>query len=88
MKSTSWKKSKSRKTKLHTVLTLDEFNFIIAVVSYSLEDILQRNEAKKQTMYEKIEAELRRVQQALHFSRTVSTMSPPSEEYSTEHFTL
>jgi hypothetical protein len=41
---------------------------------------LQRNEAKKETMYEKIEAELRGVQQALHSSRTVSTAPPPLEE--------
>jgi hypothetical protein len=31
-------------------------------------------------MYEKIEAELRGVQQALHSSRVVSTAPPPSEE--------
>jgi hypothetical protein len=31
-------------------------------------------------MYEKIEIELRGVQQALHSSHTVSTMPPPSEE--------
>jgi hypothetical protein len=36
------------------VLTLDDFDFIIAVVSYISKDILQRNEAKKETMYEKL----------------------------------
>jgi hypothetical protein len=45
-----------------------------------LKDLLQRNEARKETMYEKIEAELRGVQQALHSSHTVSTASPPSKE--------
>jgi hypothetical protein len=33
MKPTSWKNSKATKTKLQTVLTLDDFDFIIAVVS-------------------------------------------------------
>jgi hypothetical protein len=59
---------------------VDDFNFIIAVVSDASEDILQRNEAKQETMYERIEAELRGVQQALHSSHAVSTAPPPSEE--------
>jgi hypothetical protein len=58
MKPTSRKKSKASKTKLQTVLMLDDFDFIIAAVSDASEDILQRNEAKQETMYEKIEAEL------------------------------
>jgi hypothetical protein len=57
MKPISQKKSRASKTKLKTVLTLDEFDFIITVVSDALEDILQRNEAKQETMHEKIEAE-------------------------------
>jgi hypothetical protein len=59
---------------------VDDFDFIIAVVSDALEDILQRNEAKQETMYERLEAELRGVQQALHSSCTVSIAPPPSEE--------
>jgi hypothetical protein len=55
MKPTSRKKSKASKTKLQTVLTLDDFDFIIAAVSDASEDILQRNEAKQETMYERIE---------------------------------
>jgi hypothetical protein len=80
MKPTSRKKSKASKTKLQIVLTLDDFDFIITTISDALEDLLQRNEAKKETMYEKIEAELRRVQHALHSSRAVFTAPPPSEE--------
>jgi hypothetical protein len=76
MKSTSQKKSKASKTKLQTMLTVDDFDFIIAPVSDASEDILQRNEAKQETMYETIEVELRGVQQALHSSRTVSTAPP------------
>jgi hypothetical protein len=80
MKPTSRKKSKASKPKLQTVLMVDDFDFIIAAVSDASEDILQRNEEKQETMYERIEAELRGVQQALHSSRAVSTAPPPSEE--------
>jgi len=51
MKPKSQKNSKDSKTKLQTVITLNDFDFIIIVVSDALEDILQRNEAKKETMY-------------------------------------
>jgi hypothetical protein len=43
------------------MITLDDFEFIIEVVSDSLKDLLQRNESKKDTMYEKIEGEMRGV---------------------------
>jgi hypothetical protein len=36
------------------VLTLNDFDFIITFVSDTSEDILKRNEAKKETMYEKL----------------------------------
>jgi hypothetical protein len=79
-KSTSWKKSKASKPKLQTVLMVDDFDFIIAVVSYASEYILQRTEAKQETMYGRIEAEMRGVQKSLHSSRTVSIVPPPPEE--------
>jgi hypothetical protein len=41
---------------------------------------MQNTEAKQATMYEKIEIELRGVQQALHSNRTVSVVPLPSEE--------
>jgi hypothetical protein len=78
MKPTSRKKSKDSNAKLQTVLMLDDFHFIIAVVLDASEDLLQRNEAKQETMYEIIEAELRGVQHALHSSHTVPTAPPPS----------
>jgi hypothetical protein len=62
------------------VLTVNDFDFIIAVVSDTSEDILQRNKAKQETMYEIIEADLRGVHQAHHSSHRVSTMPPPSKE--------
>jgi chromosome segregation ATPase len=80
MKPTSRKKSKASKPQMQTVLTVDDIDLIIVVVSDTSEDILQRSEEKQETMYERIEAELRGVQQALHSSRAVSTAPPPSEE--------
>jgi hypothetical protein len=47
MKPTSWKKSKASKPNLQTVLTIDDFDFIIVVVLDASQDILQNNEAKK-----------------------------------------
>jgi hypothetical protein len=62
------------------MLTLDDFDFLIVVISNDSQDIMQNTEAKKATMYEKIETELRGVQQALHSSHAVSIVPPPSEE--------
>jgi hypothetical protein len=62
------------------VLTVNDFNFIIAVVSYASEDILQRTKSKQEAMYDIIETELRGVQQALHSSTCSSTAPLPLEE--------
>jgi hypothetical protein len=62
------------------MLTLDDFDFIIVTVSDASKDVFQINEAKQETMYERIEAELRGVWQALHSSHTVSIAPSPSEE--------
>jgi hypothetical protein len=59
---------------------VDYIDFIITVVSDASEDILKRTEEKQETMYERIEVELRGVQQTLHSSHAVSTMPPPSDE--------
>jgi hypothetical protein len=61
------------------MLMLDDFDFIIAVVLDASQYIMQNIEAKKATMYEKIEIELRGVQQALQYSCTVSTATSPLE---------
>jgi hypothetical protein len=58
---------------------LDDFDFIITAVSDASEDILQRNETKQETMYERLEAELRGVQQALHSNSAVPIALPPSK---------
>jgi hypothetical protein len=80
MKPTSRKKSRATLTKMQTVLTVDDFDFIIAAVADASQDILQKHEAKQEEMYDRIEVELRGVQQALQSSRAVSTAPPPSEE--------
>jgi hypothetical protein len=80
MKPTSWKKSKASNSKLQTMLTVDDFNFIITAVSDASGDILQRNEAKQEAMYDRIETELRGVKQALHANHAVSIVPLPPEE--------
>jgi hypothetical protein len=54
MKPTLRKKSKASKPQMQTVLMMDDIDLIIAAVSYTSEDILYRNEAKQETMYEKL----------------------------------
>jgi hypothetical protein len=64
---------------MQIVFTIDDIDFIIVVVLDILEYILQRNEAKQDTMYEIIEAKLKGVQQALYSSRIVSNAPPTLE---------
>jgi hypothetical protein len=58
MKPSSRKKSRATLTKMQTVLTADDFDFIIAVVADASKDILQKHEAKKEEMYDIIKVEL------------------------------
>jgi hypothetical protein len=75
MKPSSRKKSKASRPKLQNVLTVDDINLIIVVVSDTSEDILQCNKEKLETMYKRIEAEMKGVQQAL-YSRCVMSIAP------------
>jgi hypothetical protein len=61
------------------MLTVDDFDFIIATVAYASQDILQKQEAEQEEMYDIIEVELRGVQKALQSRRIVSIVPPPSE---------
>jgi hypothetical protein len=45
-KPTSRKKSRATMTKMQTILTIDDFDFIIAVVNDASQEILQKHEAK------------------------------------------
>jgi hypothetical protein len=44
------------------MLTVDDIQFIITAVEDASEDILQRHEAKQETMYDKIMKELKYIQ--------------------------
>ena len=61
-------------TKMQTVLTSDDFDFLIAAMQDASLDIAEKQEAKQEDMYDRIETELRGVQQALQSSHTVSTV--------------
>jgi hypothetical protein len=61
------------------MLTVDDIQLIITVVEDASEDILQRHEAKQETWYDKIEKELKDIQQAIQSSHAVST-APSSTE--------
>jgi hypothetical protein len=61
------------------VLTVDDVDLIIAAIEDDLEDILQRHEAKQETLYDKIEKELREIHQYIYSSRAVSTVSSSSK---------
>jgi hypothetical protein len=74
LKSSSRKKPRTPVTKMWTTLTLDDFNFIIAAVNDASQEILEKQEAKQEKMYNRIEIELQGVQQELQSSRAVSTV--------------
>jgi hypothetical protein len=61
------------------VLTVDDIELIITVVEDALEYILQKHGANKESMYDRIEKELRDIQQAIHLNRAVPT-APSSTE--------
>jgi hypothetical protein len=61
-KPTSRNKSKERNPKCQTILTIDDFYFIIAAVSDASKDIFQNNKAKQESLYDIIATELRGVQ--------------------------
>jgi hypothetical protein len=52
---------------------VDDIDLIIVVVLDTSEDILQGSEAKEETMFDRIEVELKGVQQALYLSHIMST---------------
>jgi hypothetical protein len=76
-KPSSRKKSKASMTKMQTVLTFDDFDFLIAALNDASMEIAEKQEAKQEEMYDRIEIELRGVQQALQSSRAVSNAPFP-----------
>jgi len=65
LKSSSHKKSKATMTKMQTVFTSDEFDFLIAALQDASVEITEKQEAKQEEMYDQIEREIWGVQQAL-----------------------
>jgi hypothetical protein len=65
LKPSSRKKSKYSMTKMQTILTSDDFNFIIAALNDASLEIAEKQEAKQEAMYNRIKIELQGVQQAL-----------------------
>jgi hypothetical protein len=53
-KPSSWNKSKATMTKMHTVLTSDDFDFIIAALNDASLEIVEKQEAKQEYIYERI----------------------------------
>jgi hypothetical protein len=73
------KKTRANKPQSQNVLTVDDIQLIITAVEDTSEDILQRHEAKKETLYKKIEKELKDIKQALYSSHAVSTTPSSSK---------
>jgi hypothetical protein len=61
-KSSVKKKAKATVTKMKTMLNPDDFIFLLATLNEAIEEIREKKEAKQQTMYDRIEAELQGVQ--------------------------
>ena len=61
---------------MKTTLNPDDFNFLLATLNEAIEEIIEK-EAKKQTLYIRIEVELQGVQRALQYNRVVSIAPMP-----------
>jgi hypothetical protein len=66
-------KAKVTVTKMKTTLNPNDFRFLLATLNEAIEEITEKQEAKKQMMYNRIEVELQGVQRALQYNRAVST---------------
>jgi hypothetical protein len=58
LKPSSRKKSKSTMTKMQTILTSDDFDFIIATLNNASLEIAEKQGAKQEEMYDRIEVEI------------------------------
>jgi hypothetical protein len=72
-------KSKASMTKMQNTLTSDDFNFIIAALNDASIDLVEKQEAQQEEIYNRIKVELQGVQQTLQSSCTVSTAPFPLE---------
>jgi hypothetical protein len=65
LKPSSRKKSKATMTKMQTVLTSDDFDFLITSLQDASLEIAEKQEANQEEMYDRIETKLQGVQHAL-----------------------
>jgi hypothetical protein len=71
-KPSSQKKLRATMTKMKIVLTTDDFDFIIAALNDTSLEIMEKQEAKKEEMYDRLKFEFSGVQQTLQSSHIVS----------------
>jgi hypothetical protein len=57
LKPSSRKKSRATVTKMKTVLTTDDFDFIIAALNDASLEIMEKQEAKQEEMYDRLKVE-------------------------------
>jgi hypothetical protein len=67
---------------MNTTLNSDDFRFLLTTLNEAIEEITEKQEAKKHMMYDIIESELQGVRRALQSNLIVSTM--PILEATTE----
>jgi hypothetical protein len=65
---------KATMTKMQTILTSDDFDFIIAALNDASLEIVEKQEANKEELFHWIKDELQGVQQALQSNHAVSTV--------------
>jgi hypothetical protein len=73
------KKTCTTKLNMKSTLTEDDVDLIIIVMENDSKDILHHYGSKQETLYERIEKELKEIQQAIHLNRTVPTMPSSSK---------
>jgi len=78
-KLSSQKKVKATMTKMQVVLTSKDFDFLITALQDASLEIVEKQDAKQEDMYDWIESELRGVQQALQSNYVVSTVPKEPE---------
>jgi hypothetical protein len=61
LKSSIKKKAKVTMTKMKTTLNPDDFNFLLVTLNEAIEEIIEKKEAKQQTMYKRIKVKLQGV---------------------------
>jgi len=84
------KKAHAKKPQSKNMLIVYDINLIITAIENTLEDILQKHGAKKDSMYERREKELKDIQQAIYSSPMVPTVPSSAENvelgYESIHF--